>query len=121
MASRGVVILSGLSLFAEGAASSLRQSAESLEVTVIDPREPRVLAQIAELAPATVLLDTTDTTLGEQCSITALLNVIPDLCIIRLDPMNEQIQVVIGECRKATSISELIDVISVMCTRSKGN
>ncbi len=121
MASRGVVILSGLSLFAEGAASSLRRSTESLQFTGIDSREPQSPTQITELAPATVILDTTDTTLGEHCSLTALLDVIPDLCIIRLDPMNEQIQIVIGECRKATSIAKFIEVISVECASPEGN
>jgi hypothetical protein len=112
MAYRGVVILSGLSLFAEGTASSLRRSTDSLQISVVDPRDKQVLEKIAELAPGTVILDMSDATVMENCPVTALLDLLPDLRIIRLDPGNEEIQIVSGEHRRATSIAELIEVIS---------
>lgn len=120
MASQRVIVLSGLSLFAEGIASSLHRSTESLQITVLDPREPLALEQIANLAPATVILDTTDTALVENCSVTDLLDVIPDMRIIRLDPENDQIQIVIGEHREAANITELIEVISSAWPSAEG-
>ena len=120
MEARRVIVLSGHSLFAEGTASSLRRSTESLQITVLDPREPQVLERIAELAPSIVILDTRDATLVETCSVTDLLDVLPDLRIIRLDPENEQIQIVIGEHRKAASIDELIELIGAATDNPQG-
>lgn len=111
MTSRGVVILSGLSLFAEGTASSLRRSMDSLQISVIDPRDKQALEKIAELAPGTVILDMSDASVEESCPVTVLLDLVPDLRIIRLDPGTEAIQIVSGEHRKATNIAELIEVI----------
>ncbi|NIM95931.1 MAG: hypothetical protein GTO18_19705 [Anaerolineales bacterium] len=116
MASNTVVILSGHSLFAEGTASSLRRSTDALQITVINSREPNLLEQITEIAPGTVILDTSDDTLIENCPITALLEAIPDLRIIRLDPESEEIQVVTGEQRKAANINELIELIGTVGT-----
>jgi hypothetical protein len=116
MEARRVVVISGRSLFAEGMASSLCRSADSLQIEVLDPREPQVLDRIAELAPATVILDTRDTTLAENSIVTALLDVLPDLRIIRLDPKNDRIQIVIAKHRKAANIDELIELISAECT-----
>jgi hypothetical protein len=121
MEARRVIVLSGRSLFAEGTASSLRRSTESLQVAVIDPREPQVLERIAELAPSIVILDSRDATLVEHCEVTALLDVLPDLRIIRLDPKNEQIQIVTGEHRKAASIDELIELICAATDNQHGD
>jgi hypothetical protein len=112
MASKGVVILSGFSLFAEGTASSLRRSMASLQISVVDPRDEQVLEKIAELAPRTVILDMSDAAVEESCPVTVLLDLLPDLRIIRLDPGTEEIQIVSGEHRRATNIAELIEVIS---------
>jgi hypothetical protein len=120
MTSREVVILSGRSLFAEGVASSLRRRTDSLQITVIDPREPQVLEQIADVAPAIVIIDSRDATLMKNCWVTSLLSSIPAPRIIRLDPRSEQIQIVIGEYRKATHIDELIELIGAECDKAQG-
>jgi hypothetical protein len=85
---------------------------DSLQISVIDPRDEHALEKIAELAPGTVILDMSDPSVEESCPVTVLLDLIPDLRIIRLDPRDETIQIVSGEHRRATNITELIEVIS---------
>ncbi len=111
MAVARVVILSSKSLFAEGVASLLREQLDQIELEVISPRESDVFDQINSTAPTALILDTTDLEVDQYCPLTTLLEKLPTVKIVRLDPRFEKIQVVTSEQKLAGEVSDLIDVI----------
>jgi DNA-binding NarL/FixJ family response regulator len=106
-----VVIVSRHSLFAEGVASSLRQQLSEGEIQTIDARAPGCLERLIAAQPSTVILDATDQELEALCPLTKLLNALPSLQVIRLDPQQEQIQVVSSEQRAVAGVHELVKVL----------
>ncbi len=106
-----VVILSGHSLFAEGVANRLRQYLQQVELEIVDPRQPDVMLQVAAARPSIVILDMTDTVVTRFCSLSKLLRSLPALKVIRLDPQQEQIQIVTSEQRSAVEVHDLVEVI----------
>jgi DNA-binding NarL/FixJ family response regulator len=106
-----VVILSGRSLFVEGVASRLRQHIEHIDLFNVDSRRADALEQIVAVQPAAVILDATDPDVGEHCSLGRMLQAMPRLRVVRLDPQQQQVQLVTSEQRMAGDVSALIDFI----------
>jgi hypothetical protein len=106
-----VVILSGRSIFAEGVASRLRQNLDELEIDVVDIREPDALDRTIAARPATVILDATDADAANGDWLGGLLNALPMVQLVRVDPLQDRIQVVTSEQRPMGQVDELIDVI----------
>ncbi len=111
MAQPRVVILSSRSLFAEGVAARLRRSLAQDELLTIDARQDDALGQVVAARPVAVVLDATDPDVTRHCPLGALLTALPSLKIIRLDPEQDQIQVVTSEQREAGHMQDLIEVI----------
>jgi hypothetical protein len=107
-----VAVLSDHSLFAKGAAARLRQLSEDIEISELDPKNPHVLEQIAALGPKTVIIDAEDDELAGRISLNQLLNALPKLIVIQLDPKRDQIQVLTSERRKARTMDELVETIA---------
>lgn len=105
-----VVILSGRSLFTEGLASRLRQLAEQFIVHQIDSRQADALDRVIAAQPSTVILDVTDEDF-DRSWIGAMVDALPSVKIIRVDPEQQNIQVVTSERRQAGDVSHLIDLI----------
>lgn len=106
-----VVILSGRSLFAEGVASRLRQHGDHIDLHNVDYREPDALAQVVAIQPSTIILDATDPDVDQQCPLGAVLDALPSLKVLRLDPAQNLIQVVTSEQRQAAEVNDLISLI----------
>jgi DNA-binding NarL/FixJ family response regulator len=106
-----IVILSSRSLFTEGIASRLRQHAEQFEVHHVDSRQADALDQVVSVQPATVIIDASDEEVSQRCSIGAMVDALPSVKIIRLDPQQEHVQVVTSEQRQAGEVRDLIDLI----------
>ena len=111
MSQTSVVILSGRSLFAEGVASRLRQHLERFKLHTVDSRQDDALAQVVAVRPSAVILDASDPNVTDHCPLNTLLEALPSLKIIRLDPQRNQVQVVTSEQRQATEVSDLISLI----------
>lgn len=111
MASPRVVILSGQSLFTEGVASRLRNHLSQLELVVIDPRGTDAIEQITVSQPSSVIMDASDTEVSELCPLNDILMAVPTVKVLRLDPQQEQIQVVTSEQKVAGQVRDLVDVI----------
>ena len=111
MAQPRVVILSGQSLFAQGIASRLEQYLGSVELEVMLPRQPDVIATIAAARPSVVILDASDTEIAQSFSLNQLLLSFSKLQVIWLDPHQGRIQVVTSEQHAAGCIRELAKVI----------
>ncbi len=111
MPRKGVIILSGHSLFAEGTASSLREHGEGLELDVLDPGKPDLLEQIASAQPTVVILDSTDPELIQRGILEKLLKVVPTPKLMLLDSQAEDVQILTCEHRRAGEVRDLIDLI----------
>ncbi|MBI4771438.1 MAG: response regulator transcription factor [Chloroflexi bacterium] len=105
-----VVILSSRSLFVEGIASRLKQQM-ALELLTVDSRQDDALAQVIAARPTAVILDATDPDVTRHCPLSKLLSAMPSLKVIRLDPQQEQVQVVSSEQRPVGEVRDLIEVI----------
>ncbi len=103
--------LSQHSLFVEGVASRLRQHLSEGEVQTLDARQPQCLERLIAAQPSTVILDATDHELEALCPLGTLLDALPWLQVIRLDPRQEHIQVVSSEQRAVTGVQDLVSVL----------
>lgn len=112
MARTRVVILSKRSLFMEGVASRLRQDEARLEVVTMDAHEPQVLAQVIAARPAAVILDATDPDITQSCTLSTLLQALPSLKVIHLDPQRKQVYIVTSEQRPAGEVRDLLEIIA---------
>jgi DNA-binding NarL/FixJ family response regulator len=108
-----VVILSGQSLFAEGVASRLQQYPTKIEVFTIDPRESGAMVAISEQRPSAVILDATDPDTDVYCPLCKLLLGMPGLKIIRLDPQQNQVQIVTSKNLEVAEVRDLIGMIEI--------
>jgi predicted component of type VI protein secretion system len=103
--------LSGLSLFAEGIAARLGQQLGQQELMTINVREAGALQHLIEADPSVVILDSTDEDVAQLCPLGALLNALPALRVVRLNPENDQIQVVSSQSRQAWQVHDLVELI----------
>jgi hypothetical protein len=106
-----VVILSDQALLAEGIASRLREYLQCVSLEIVNRREAGAMAQITALGPSIVILDVTDSEIVQSSSLSALLLAFPGLPIIRLDPEQEQIQLVTSETHRAVEVRDLAKVV----------
>ena len=113
MAGPRVIILSSRSLFVEGVATRLRQHLAEQDVVTVDARQADVLTSVVAAQPSVVILDATDVEAAQACPVGDLLKALPSLKIIRLDPQQNQIQVVVSEQRVVHEVRDLIDVIGL--------
>jgi len=111
MADPRVVILSSRSLFVEGVAKRLKQHLPENDVQLVDARQANALEQVIAAQPTSVILDATDADVYRNCPLSKLLNILPLIKVIRLDPQQDKIQIVISEQRSVDQVSDLIEVI----------
>jgi hypothetical protein len=107
------VVLTGRTLFAEGVAARLRQHEDRLELIVVDTWDDMAQRRVIEARPETLILDATDTDVSRRVSLTTVLQALPGLRVVRLDPERNQVQVVTSEQHPAQDIEALIDVIGL--------
>ena len=106
-----VVIFSSHSLFTDGVAMRLKQHLGAGEIQFVDVRQPGALERVAAAQPSTVIMDAGDASPEARCSLSKLLDAVPALRIIRLDPQREQVQVVTSDQRAVASVNELVKVL----------
>jgi anti-anti-sigma regulatory factor len=97
----------------EGVATRLRQHLAEQDVVTVDARQADVLKSVVAAQPSVVILDATDVEAAQACSVGDLLKALPSLKIVRLDPQQKQIQVVVSEQRVVDEVRDLIDVIGL--------
>jgi hypothetical protein len=107
-----VVVLSSHSIFVDGVAARLKKQLDDESLAIIEMAQEDALAQVVALQPAVVILDAVDAAVNHLCSIGSLLTSLPVLTLIRLDPEQNQIQVVTSEQRSLTQLQELVQVIT---------
>jgi DNA-binding NarL/FixJ family response regulator len=106
-----VIVLSGRSLFAEGVAARLGQQLGPQALVTINVHDTNALQQVIEAEPALVILDSTDEDVAQLCPLGALLNALPALKVVRLNPENDHIQVVTSQWRQAWQVRDLVELI----------
>jgi DNA-binding NarL/FixJ family response regulator len=106
-----VIVLSGQSLFAEGIAARLSEQLGQQQLVTIDAREPGAVQRVIQANPAAVILDATDEDVARTCPLSTLLDALPALKIVRLNPENDQIQVVTSQRRQAWKVQDLVELI----------
>ena len=106
-----VVIFSNHQLLAEGVVSRLHEYLPRLEVTIIDSQQPDSLAHIVAIEPSVLILDVTDTEAVRLCSLSKLLLLLPTVKILRLDPQQDEIQVVTMQKHPAHNVHDLVALI----------
>ncbi|NIS79029.1 MAG: hypothetical protein GTO14_02120 [Anaerolineales bacterium] len=107
-----VVVLSSRSLYSEGVLSRLQQHAGQIELHVVDGRLPDSLAEITSLSPSAVILDATDAEVAKHCPLERMLQDIPGLKIIRLDPEQQGFLVVTSQQHQAEEVQDLLEILN---------
>ena len=115
-----VVVLSSQSIFAEGIVAGLRQKLDERSLVIVAARQADPIQRILDARPSSVILDATDDVIAEHCPLEGLLNALPSLTVIRLDPQSDRIQVVMSEQHSGGQLSDLIDVIRGIASREGG-
>ncbi len=77
----------------------------------VNVREPGALQHVVDADPAVVILDSTDEDVAQLCPLSALLNALPAIKVVRLNPENDQIQVVTSQRLRAGQIHDLVELI----------
>lgn len=106
-----IVILSGHSLFAEGIASRLQQDTNRVEVISIDFDQGNYLAQIAEIQPSTVFIDSQDAQATKCSLLCELLIAFPDLTLVRLTVDQKDVQVITSQKQCFEEVQDLIEIL----------
>jgi hypothetical protein len=106
-----IVVLSSRTLFAEGVAASLRRGSEEREFRTMDAQQPEVTQQLVAFQPTVVIVDATDQAVKLRCPLDNLLDALPALTLLRLDPQHEHLQVVTSHQRFIRSLNDIVSVI----------
>jgi DNA-binding NarL/FixJ family response regulator len=106
-----VVVLTDYSLLAQGIASRLRQSSRSLQVDVVDFRQPNVLDSLVQLQPQVVIFESRDVEKSNMCSLSSLFNALPNLVVIELNLDNSNIHLIRGGQYNAIDCTDLLRVL----------
>ena len=105
-----VVVLSSHSLFTEGVASRLKQHVDRVDLQHVDVQRADALELIVASRPAVIIVDAGQD-LGDHCSLGKILQALPTVKVIRLDPQQERVQLVTSEQHPAGEVSDLIELI----------
>ena len=106
-----VVVLSSRSLYGEGVLARLRAYENTLDLHVVDADHTDALDQIIAIQPTAVIVDASDKDTNDNCPLGKLLRDLPDVRIIRLDPINKGFQLVTSEQRNADEVQELLAIL----------
>ena len=106
-----VVVLSSHSLYAEGVLTRLKAHSNALELHVVDADQTDALDQIIAFQPTAVIVDASDKDVNAHCPLGRLLRDLPDVRIIRLDPINKGFQLVTSEQHEAEDVQELLAIL----------
>jgi len=115
-----VVVLSSHSLYAEGVLSRLKAHSNALELHVVDADQADAMGQIIAIQPAAVIVDASDKDVNTHCPLGSLLRDLPDVRIIRLDPINKGFQLVTSEQHEAEEVKELLTILKSGIEANKG-
>ncbi len=106
-----VVVISSHSLYTEGVLSRLKAHSSALELHVVDADQTDALDQIIAIQPTAVIVDASDKNVNAHCPLGRLLRDLPDVRIIRLDPINNGFQLVTSEQHEAEEVQELLTIL----------
>jgi len=106
-----IIILSSGSVFVESVARSLRRQMQTSDFRTINSRRADTLAQVVAAQPALVIADAADRWVEQVCSLSDLLAAFPQLTVIRLDPLQERMQVITSEHRPSQGVNGLVRII----------
>lgn len=106
-----VVVLTDYSLLAQGIASRLRQSSRSLEVVVLDFRQPNVMDELVRLYPQVVIYGSRDVEKSDRIPLGSLFNLLPNLMVIELNLDNSNVQLIQGGQYNATDCTDLVSML----------
>lgn len=115
-----IAILSSQSIFAEGVAASLRQQLGEQTLLMIDTRQANPLQKVLAAHPSSVIFDASDAIVAKYCPLDRLFEAMPSLTVIRLDPQQDQIQVVTSQQHRVDQMSDVLNVISGAVKREGG-
>ncbi len=107
-----VVVLADHSIFMAGIASRLQECLNRLEVMVVDSRQPDAMAQVIAAQPSVLIAGGAWPAGEPRWSLDGLLQSMPALQLIRLDPECAQFQVIWSEQHPVTAVRDLLQMIA---------
>ncbi len=114
-----IVILSPGSIFAAGIARRLVEREDVAMVRLVDVRRDYVLEQVRRLKPSLVILDATDVAACQRLSVACVLNAVPGVTLIRVDPRSDQIVIFKSVEKQAARVNDIVaafhDVSNELC------
>ena len=102
------MILSRGSIFADGIARRLAEREDVAMVRFIDASRDDVLERVCELRPSLVILDATDVAVCKRLSVAGILNTLPGVTLIRVDPRSDQIVVFKSVEKQAARVNDIV-------------
>lgn len=108
-------ILTGRSLLTDGIVSKLAQSTHAIEIEVIDMCQPDPLKTIVDGTPAVLVVDQDDPEYCEKLK-DRLLEALPIVRIIFLNPESPKFRVIQSIERKMTNLDDLLSEIEMKVT-----
>lgn len=106
------VILSELSLFAEGVASRLREFPDRVTFTFVDPQADDFLEQVSTVQPDVLIIPEREKGTPDDCNINVLLKKFPGVKIIRIAIDEHTVQIIQSDEHHLAEIRDLLDVIN---------
>lgn len=106
-----VLILSGHSLFADGAASRLEEESADIESAILDPGMPDILARVVEFNPRVAIIDRDDPSLSGVITIPSIFRALPNLVMVIFDSQEEGIQILTSQFQNVGTIHGLIEAL----------
>jgi len=103
-----IVILSRGSIFADGIARRLAEREDVAMVRLVDVRRDDVLEQVCELRPSLVILDATDAVACQRLSVACILNAVPGVTLIQVDPRSDQIVIFKSIEKQAARVHDIV-------------
>ncbi len=114
-----IVILSRGSIFAAGIARRLGEREDVEMVRLVDVRRDDVLDQVRGLRPSLVILDATDAIACQRLSVAGILNAVPGVTLIQVDPRSDQIVIFKSVEKQAARVNDIVaafhDVSTELC------
>lgn len=112
-----LVILTNHSLFVEGVISRLTRQPEHVDLRVVDLSRPDALTEVVSARPSVILLDDSYPGAIRPFTLQELLQILPELTIIRLDHHKLPIQMLRCEQHMVGEVRDLVDLIKAATSK----
>jgi DNA-binding NarL/FixJ family response regulator len=112
MRAKRVLIVASHSLLADGVANRLRLCPEQVEICRLSPGDEDLPERVTETGPSAISIDQRDPAIGTSLSLSTILDSLPGVQVLLLDPQDAQVQVVSSRTQGPIEMEDRFELIS---------